>query len=113
MSRQPSREILCELKTGSQPDIDRFIAGLRDTLDNFVNSRIYVYEFENGMPIDATIALRLVGENLDSIKLYADRIERIIMENEGTTYIKNPLNQSLTDIRVVLNSEKAGMFGSP
>jgi multidrug efflux pump subunit AcrB len=57
--------------------------------------------------------LRLVGKNLDSIKLYSDKIENIISNNEGTTYIKNPLNQSLTDIRIVINNEKAGMFGVP
>jgi len=106
-------EILCELNSEYQPDIEKFIEGLRDKLNNYINARIYVYEFENGMPVDAAIALRLAGENLDSIKLYSDKIEEIIRDNEGTTYIKNPLNQSLTDIRVVINSEKAGMFGVP
>lgn len=37
----------------------------------------------------------------------------MIRDTEGTTYIKNPLSQSLTDLRVVINSEKAGMFGVP
>jgi multidrug efflux pump subunit AcrB len=106
-------EILCELKSEYQPDIEKVIEGLRDTLNSYINARIYVYEFENGMPVDAAIALRLVGENLDSIKLYSDKIEGIIRENEGTVYIKNPLSQSLTDIKVVINSEKAGMFGIP
>jgi multidrug efflux pump subunit AcrB len=106
-------EILCELKTTSQDDIGKFIGNLKDTLDKFINARIYVYEFENGSPVDAAIALRLVGEDLDSIKVYSEMIEDIIRENEGTTYIKNPLSQSLTDIRVVINSEKAGMFGVP
>ena len=82
-------------------------------LNKFINARIYVYEFENGSPIDAAIALRLIGENLDSTKVYSEKIEDIIRDTEGTTYIKNPLSQSLTDIRVVINSEKAGMFGVP
>ena len=82
-------------------------------MNNYINARIYVNEFENGMPVDAPIALRLVGENLDSIKLYSDKIEDIIRENEGTIYVKNPLNQSLTDIRVVINREKAGILGVP
>jgi multidrug efflux pump subunit AcrB len=106
-------EILCELDTESQVEIEKFIEELRDTLNKYINARIYVYEFENGMPIDAAIALRLVGDNLDSIKLYSDKIEKIINDNDGTRYIKNPLNQSLTDISVVVNSEKAGMFGVP
>jgi len=106
-------EILCEINSVSQSEIEKFIEGLRDTLNNYVNARIYVYEFENGMPVDAPVALRLVGENLDSVQFYADKIEGIITACEGTTYIKNPLSQSLTDIKVVINSEKAGIFGIP
>jgi multidrug efflux pump subunit AcrB len=106
-------EILCEIDSDSQPEIAKFVEELRDTLNRYVGARIYVYEFENGMPVDAAIALRLVGENLDSVKYYADRIEDIIKTNPGTIYVKNPLSQSLTDIRIVINSEKAGMLGVP
>ncbi|MBA4323126.1 MAG: multidrug transporter AcrB, partial [Odoribacter sp.] len=106
-------EVMVELKPESHPLMEKFIDSLRDTLNSYVNARIYVYEFENGMPVDAAIALRLVGDNLDSIKYYTGRIEEIIRNNEGTTYIKNPLNQSLTDIKVVINTEKAGMLGIP
>ncbi len=106
-------EVMVELRPESQPVIERVIDHLRDTLNSYVNAKIYVYEFENGMPVDAAIALRLVGDNLDSIKSYTGKIEDIIRNNEGTTYIKNPLSQSLTDIKVVINTEKAGMFGIP
>ena len=106
-------EILCELKSTSPDHIVSFIENLRDTLNKFINARIYVYEFENGSPIDATVALRLVGENLDSTKVYSEKIENIIRENAGTTYVKNPLSQALTDIRVVINNDKAGIFGVP
>jgi multidrug efflux pump subunit AcrB len=104
-------EVLCEVNAKTQPALEKIIEGLRDTLNTYVNAKIYVYEFENGMPVDAPIAMRVVGENLDSIKLYAGRIQDIIDETPGTTYIKNPLSQSLTDIRIVVNSEKAGVFG--
>jgi multidrug efflux pump subunit AcrB len=106
-------EILCELNSASPDDIGNFIENLRDTLDKFVNAKIYVYEFENGSPIDATIALRLVGENLDSTKVYSEKIEDIISNTKGTTYVKNPLSQSLTDMRLVINNDKAGIYGVP
>ena len=106
-------EILCEIKPELVKDLAGFIDRLRDTLGTYVNARIYVSEFENGMPIDAAIALRLVGDNLDSIKYYTGKIEDIFRNTEGTRYVKNPLNQSLTDIKVLINREKAGMFGVP
>jgi multidrug efflux pump subunit AcrB len=106
-------EVMCELKIKYLPEIENIIDDVRDTLNSYVNARIYVNEFENGMPVDAAIAMRVIGNNLDSIKYYAGRIEDIIRETEGTTYIKNPLSQSLTDIKVTINTEKAGMFGIP
>jgi multidrug efflux pump subunit AcrB len=55
--------------------------------------------------------MRVVGENLDSIRYYAGRVQDILEETPGTTYIKNPRSQSLTEIKVVVKSEKAGIFG--
>jgi multidrug efflux pump subunit AcrB len=106
-------EILCEVKPEILPDMEAFLDRLRERLDKYVNARIYVREFENGMPVDAPIALRIVGDNLDSIKHYAGRVEDIMRRTEGTTYIKNPLSQSLTEIKVTINSEKAAMLGIP
>ena len=106
-------EVMCELKTSSQEELDTFIGNLRDVFDKYVNAKIYVYEFENGSPIDAPIAMRLIGENLDSIKVYASAIEDIMNETAGTTYVRNPLSQSLTELRVVINSDKAGIYGIP
>ena len=106
-------EIMCEINPDVLPRIADFIDSLRDTLNTYVNARIYVNEFENGMPVDAAIALRLVGDNLDSIKYYTGVIEDIFRKNEGTEYIRNPLSQSLTDIKIEINTEKAGMLGIP
>jgi multidrug efflux pump subunit AcrB len=100
-------EVLCEIDYKSLPHIEQFIGKLKDTLDKYVNARIFIYEFENGQPVDAPIAMRLTGENLDSLQLYSEKIEDIIRKTPGTTYIKNPLSQSLTDIKVAINLKPA------
>ncbi len=106
-------EVLCEVKRDLVPDISRFIDELRDTMDSYVNARIYVNEFQNGSPVDAPVAVRIIGDNLDTLGHFAGIIENIFRKHNGTIYIKNPLSQSLTDISVSVNSEKAGMFGVP
>lgn len=106
-------ELLCEIDSDSQPLIASVVQKLRDTLDSYPGARIYVNEFENGMPVDAPVAVRLIGDNLDSVKCYAAKIEDIISANPATIYIRNPLSQSLTDLRITVNSEKAGLFGVP
>ena len=106
-------ELLCEMVPMKQPEITRFLDGLRDTFNTYVNARIYVYEFENGSPIDAPIAMRVVGDNLDTLQVLSDRIEKIIKSTAGTIYVKNPLSQTLTDLKINVNSAKAGIFGVP
>ncbi len=106
-------EVFCEIKRDLVPEISRFIDELRDTLNTYVNARIYVNEFENGSPVDAPVAVRLIGDNLDTLKRYSGIIEKIFDSHEGTVYVKNPLSQSLTDIKISINTEKAGIFGVP
>ncbi|MCX6303133.1 MAG: efflux RND transporter permease subunit [Bacteroidia bacterium] len=106
-------EILCEVKRDIVPELGSFIDELRDTLNTYINARIYVNEFENGAPVDAPIAMRIVGNDLDTLKRYSGLIEDIFRSHEATTYIKNPLSQSLTGIKIGINTEKAAVFGVP
>ncbi|HLN20302.1 MAG TPA: efflux RND transporter permease subunit [Bacteroidales bacterium] len=104
-------EVMVEIKEEHMPGLENFIEELRDTLNTYVNARIYVYEFENGMPVDAPVAMRIVGNNLDSIEYFSEKVENILGETPGTIYVRNPLSQSLTDLKVKVNSDKAGIFG--
>ncbi|MGQ9621029.1 MAG: efflux RND transporter permease subunit [Bacteroidales bacterium] len=106
-------EVMCEIKPEYTDKMQVFIDWLRDTLNAYANARIYVSEFENGMPVDAAIAVRLIGNNLDSLHKYAGLIEEIMRNTKGTIYIKNPLSQSLTDLKININTEKSGMLGVP
>jgi multidrug efflux pump subunit AcrB len=106
-------ELLCEMNLTEQAEMTQFLDKLRDTLSTYVNARIFVTEFENGSVIGAPIALRLVGSDLDALKIYSAKIDSIMRHTAGTTYQKNPLSETMTDIRVDVNTDKAGMFGVP
>lgn len=106
-------EIMCEIKQEHLGEMETFLKHLRDTLNTYPGARIFVNEFENGMPVDAPVAFRIIGNNLDTLNMLAGRMENLIRRTEGTIYIKNPLSQSLTGIRLEVNREKAGMLGVP
>jgi len=106
-------ELLCELNLKSQPEMTEFLDELRDSLNQYVNAKIYVYEFENGIPMDAPVALRIIGDDLDTIQSLASRIEHLIKTTPGATYVRNPLSESLTDLKIDVNRAKAGIFGVP
>ncbi len=86
---------------------------LRQQFDRYVGARIEVKEFENGPPIDAPIALRVRGENLDTLQALAARVERLLESVPGTRGIVNPLRLERTDLKLNVDRAKAGLLGVP
>ncbi len=106
-------EILAEMRRYDATRTPRFYDELRTRLAAYPNAKIELKEFENGPPIDAPIAVRLVGENLDTLKYLAGEMERVFNSTPGTLYVNNPIKISKTDIKVTLDHDKAGLLGVP
>ena len=86
---------------------------LRDKLALYPGARIELKEFENGPPIDAPIAMRIEGPDLDTLAAIAARYEAIFKDTEGTQYVNNPVRLRRSDLRVVVDKQKAGLLGVP
>jgi multidrug efflux pump subunit AcrB len=84
---------------------------LREKFFYYPNAKIEVKDFEQGPPLEAPIAIRLFGENLDTLRKISMDAEQIIKRAEGTIYVNNPLANQQTDLRVKINKEKAGQLG--
>ncbi|MCU0636327.1 MAG: efflux RND transporter permease subunit, partial [Gemmatimonadaceae bacterium] len=84
---------------------------LRAQFDAYPKARIEVKEFENGPPIDAPIALRLQGKDLDTLQLLAGQLAGILRSVEGTRTVRNPLQVARTDLKVAVDQQKAGLLG--
>ncbi|MGH7496043.1 MAG: efflux RND transporter permease subunit [bacterium] len=106
-------EILAEVHKYRPARTPKFYDELRGIFASYPNAKIELKEFENGPPIDAPIAVRLVGENLETLKKLAGDVEGIFKSTPGTLYVNNPVKISKTDIKVALDHDKAGLFGVP
>ncbi len=84
---------------------------LRKELAAYPAARIIVQPFENGPPIDAPIAIRLTGAELDVLRAQAARIEATMKHTTGTRDVVNPLRLARTDIDLGVDSEKAAFYG--
>lgn len=84
---------------------------LRDKLMYYPNARIEVKDFEQGPDQEAPVAIRIFGENLDSLRTVAARVETALKQTPGLIYINNPLATRKTDVRIRINKEKAGLLG--
>jgi multidrug efflux pump subunit AcrB len=89
----------------------KLIDKLRDKFFLYPNAKIEVKDFEQGPPLEAPIAMRIFGENLDTLRSLSMKVEGIIKKTEGTIYVNNPLANQQTDLKIKINKEKAGLLG--
>lgn len=86
---------------------------LRARMAEYPGARIELKEFENGPPIDAPIAMRLEGPDLDTLQQLAAQLEGVFAATAGTQYVNNPVRLRRSDLRVVVDRQKAGLLGVP
>jgi multidrug efflux pump subunit AcrB len=86
---------------------------LRQRLALYPGARLELKEFENGPPVDAPIAMRIEGTNLDTLQRLAAQYEAVFKRTEGTQYVNNPVRLRRSDFTLVVDKEKAGLLGIP
>ncbi|WP_343535589.1 efflux RND transporter permease subunit [Pedobacter sp.] len=89
------------------------IEKLRAKWSPYLGAKVEVKDFEQGQPIISPVEVRVFGENLDTLRQLAGRVEDLLLKTEGTIYTNNPLKNLKSDIKVDINKEKALALGVP
>lgn len=90
---------------------EALLDAIRGELRDYAGARIELVEFENGPPVDAPIAIRLLGDNSEDLESAAADVEKILRSTEGARDIRNPAREKRTDIRVRTDRDKAAVLG--
>jgi len=104
-------EILAVLGTRDQDEMDRVLAALRVELAAYPGAIIEVKEFEQGPPVDAPIALRVLSDDRAALEAASLRVEAIVASTEGTRYVRNPSRDRKSDLRVRIDRDRAALAG--
>jgi multidrug efflux pump subunit AcrB len=92
-------------------DKKRIIEDLRIRFSSMAGAKIEVKDFEQGPPVDAPVSIRILGDNLDTLRALADRVEDTLRRVPGTIYVGNDLDVMKSDLRVRIHTEKARAMG--
>ncbi|MGD9402419.1 MAG: efflux RND transporter permease subunit [bacterium] len=104
-------QIYVELADGNMKRMQVLVSDLRRRFAGYPGAKIEVREFEQGPPVEAPIAIRILGDNLETLKGVARDVEAVIAAAPGTVNIVNPLGTSRIDLHVDINRAKAGLVG--
>ncbi len=104
-------EVVAELDTRDAARTAAIMAALRSELSGHAGARIEVREFEQGPPVDAPVAIRVLADDAAALSAAAARVEAILAATEGTRYVRNPNRDRKSDLRVRIDRDRAGHVG--
>jgi multidrug efflux pump subunit AcrB len=84
---------------------------LRDKFMNIAGAKIEVKDFEQGPPVEAPVAIRISGDNLDTLRNIALRAEQLLKSVPGAIYVKNETGVLKSDIRLNIHTDKSRSLG--
>lgn len=110
--RSDYSQVFVQLDENTAPDKKlELIEKLRAKWTPYPSAKIEVKNFEQGPPVVAPVEVRLFGENLDTLRALAERVEVLLQKTQGTIYVNNPVSLLKTDIKVAINKEKSQLLG--
>lgn len=87
------------------------IDSLRQQFRKIPEAKVQLLEFEQGPPLEAPVAIRIFGNDLDTLRKYSLQVEDIIKSINGSMYVNNSIAISNTGLKVEINKEKASLLG--
>ncbi len=106
-------QLFCQTREMEAKEFEHFLDNIRQEIGQVAGAKVEVYQFEQGPPIDAPIAIRVFSENLDTLRSLSFQIEALLKQHQGTRNINNQLRTVKNDISIKINKEKAGRLGVP
>ena len=105
-------QLFVQLKPStSAPRKLEIVQSLQSSFAQIAGAKVEVKNFEQGPPVTAPIEIRISGDNLDSLRSIATKVEALLKQTPGTLYVNNPVANLKTDLRVAINKEKARQLG--
>ncbi len=89
----------------------KLIQRLQQHWAHYPGAKVEVKNFQQGPPVIAPVEVRLFGDNLDTLRALSVKVEKLLQEVPGNMYVRNPVSLLKSDIRVVVNKEKAQLLG--
>jgi multidrug efflux pump subunit AcrB len=106
-------EVYASLEAWEPAESPALLDKLRADFDRYPGARIRVIVFENGPPIEAPIAVRLQGQDLNVLKALAAQAEAVLKATPGARDVSNPMRLDRTDLDLGLDEGKAAALGVP
>ncbi len=87
------------------------LEALRRKFDGYAGAKVSVIQFENGPPVEAPVAIRLQGAEIESLRKAAAQIVTVMESTPGLRDIENPLAIDRVDLDIGFEPSSASILG--
>ncbi len=103
-------QLLVILNEMKRAELQQLVRDLRQDFANTPGAKVIVKEFQQGPPVAAPIAIRVLGDDLDSLQKAAADIEELLIETQGTVNVDNPMGRPKLDLDINIHRDKAALL---
>jgi multidrug efflux pump subunit AcrB len=104
-------EVFVELHQFDPERTPRLFEALRARFNEYAAARISLKQFQQGPPVDAPVAIRVVGPEIEGLRQIAAQVEQVLKSTPGTRDVTNPSRLLRTELNLGIDTEKAGLLG--
>ncbi len=104
-------EVFVTIDAWSPKDSPRQLDELRRKFDAYPNAKVTVVQFENGPPVEAPVAIRLQGAEIDTLRQAAGQVVTVMEETGGLRDIENPMAIDRVDLDIGFETASASLLG--
>src|SRR5277367_3444522 len=104
-------EVFVELYKFDPKHTPQLFEALRTRFNDYAAARISLKQFQQGPPVDAPVAIRIVGPQIEGLRRLADQVEQVLKATPGTRDVNNPARLLRTDLNLGIDTDKAGLLG--
>ena len=94
----------------SRAELQQLVEGLRRDFAVTAGAKVTVKEFQQGPPVAAPIAIRVLGDDLQLLQQAAADIESLILSTPGTVNVDNPMGRPKLDLNINIHRDKAALL---
>jgi multidrug efflux pump subunit AcrB len=104
-------EVFVELNQFDAKRTPKLVESLRANFADYAAARISIKQFVQGPPVDAPVAFRIVGPEIEGLRKLAGEVEQVLRATPGTRDVNNPARLQRTDLDLGIDTQKAGLLG--
>jgi multidrug efflux pump subunit AcrB len=77
----------------------------------FPGARVFANKLVMGVPVEAPIAFRIIGDNLEVLRQISAKVQQILRKIPGTDQVKDTVGPDVPSLKVQINEERANRVG--